>query len=152
MPFFRINSQPILFIRLHLLQVKTVFAIIGLAFLFVSCKKHDTNPSGNEVIKGSVSLYVTAKHHAWAVPGLTVFMKRNATTFPGTDTTLYEWRTTTDAAGMILIRELFYGKYFLYAKGYDSLFGAPVHGYLPIDLNSSSVQSNEAYYDMAVNE
>jgi hypothetical protein len=130
---------------------KPVFVICIILLLF-SCKKHSTDEAGNEIIKGSVNLYVTAKHHTWAVPGLTVYMKRNATEFPGMDTTLYEWRIITDASGMILIRELFYGKYFLYAAGYDSLFGANVHGYLPIDLNSSTAQNNEAYYDMAVNE
>lgn len=150
--FFRINSLPKVFIGLTLLQVRNVLSILVVTILMGSCKKHDTNPAGNEVIKGSVSLYVTAKHHTWTVPGLSVFMKRNATEFPGTDTTLYEWRTSTDASGMILIRDLFYGKYFLYAKGYDSLFGANVQGQLPIDLSSSTVQNNEAYYDMAVSE
>jgi hypothetical protein len=149
--FFRINSLLTVIFRLLLLLMRFSALLFALIMFLFSCKKDESGQAGNE-IKGSVSLYVTAKHHTWSVPGLTVFMKRNATEFPGTDTSLYEWRTVTDASGMILISELFYGKYFLYATGYDSLFGVTVHGYLPVELNSSSVENDEVYADMAVNE
>jgi hypothetical protein len=131
------------------------YVAVALFFIFslVSCKKkNDTNPDGSAIVKGSITLSVTVMHHTWPVTGISVFMKKNAEAYPGPDTTLYEWTAQTDASGIVLIRDLFPGKYFLYAKGFDSTFGANVAGYLPIDLNSSTVQNNEAYFTMAVSE
>jgi len=129
-------------------------AFILCLVVLVSCskKQNETTPAGNVVVKGSIGLYVTTMHHTWAVPNLSVFMKKNATEWPGTDTTLYEWRAVTDASGMILIRDLFPGKYFLYAKGFDSVFGTNVIGYIPVDLNSSTVENDEAHYTIPVSE
>jgi hypothetical protein len=130
------------------------FVAFTFCILFlVSCKKDNkTNPEGNEIIKGKINLFIEAKHHSWAVPGITVYMKKDATEFPGTDTTLYPYHVQTDASGIAWFKELFIGKYYIYAKGYDYIFGAEVTGKMPIELNSSTVENDEAYYILLVTE
>ena len=134
------------------MKLCTLTLCVALAFLSCNKKQNETTPENNIVVKGSISLYITAMHHTWTVSNISIFMKKNATLWPGTDTTLYGWRAVTDASGTVLIRDLFPGKYYLYAKGFDSTFGANVIGYIPVDLNSSSVENNEAYYTIPVSE
>src|SRR3954462_9587962 len=101
-----------------------------LILILLSCKKNnETTVAGSPVVKGSIVLTVSVMHHTWPVTNISVFMKKDAVAYPGPDTTQYEWRTVTDASGMIVIRDLFPDKYFLYAKGFDTYFGAPVKGY-----------------------
>jgi hypothetical protein len=129
------------------------FAVLLFVLILASCRKDgETNQDGNPVVKGSINLFITAKHHSWNVPGLDIYLKKDATEFPGTDTSLYPWHTKADASGMVLFKELFIGKYYIYATGYDSAFGAPVTGHMPIELNSFTVTDNEANFDLQVTE
>src|SRR5437764_13046 len=123
---------------------------------FSSCKKNNvqTNAGGNEVVKGSISLYVAAMHHSWAVGGISVFLKKDATTFPGADTSKYTWKALADAGGNVKFPNLFPGNYFVYATGIDHAIGMPVVGYniQAIELNSSTITNNEYYYTLYVSE
>ena len=69
--------------------------LILLATSFIACKK-DENSGDGSVIKGVISLRVHAVHHYLDVPGIGVYMKTNASVFPGSDTTLYEYKARAD--------------------------------------------------------
>ena len=129
--------------------------LIILAFLlFLSCKKESgsTDSQGSVVVKGNIALVVTAMHHSWVVPNIRVFLKKDVTSWPGRDTTLYTWKAITDASGGVIFRDLFKGNYYLYATGFDSNFGANVIGYMPVNLNDTTAAGNEADYTLMVSE
>jgi hypothetical protein len=136
--------------------VKRILFLILVALVFsLSCKKENetsTNSQGNGVVKGNIAVVVTAMHHSWSVSNIRVFMKKDVTSWPGRDTTLYTWKATTDASGSVTFRDLFKGNYYIYATGYDINFGANVIGYMPINLNDTTAAGNEAYYTLMVSE
>jgi hypothetical protein len=133
--------------------MKNIALTCCLVFVLLSCKKNnETNAAGNVVVHGYITLSVSVMHHTWPVSNISVFLKKDAVAYPGPDTTLYQWRRVSDASGMAVFTELFPGKYFLYAKGYDSVFGDDVIGYMPIELNSSTAANNEAYCTIMVSE
>jgi len=108
--------------------------------------------NGNVIVKGNIALEITCMHHSWVVPNIRVFLKKDVTSWPGRDTTLYTWKATTDASGSVIFRDLFKGNYYVYATGYDSNFGANVIGYIPVNLNDTTAAGNEADYTMMVSE
>ncbi len=126
---------------------------LAFCFLFIGCEKNSQHDeAGNIIVKGTNKLIVTAMHHTWAVGNVRVFLKKDATEFPGTDTTLYDLKTTADGSGVALFENLFQGNYFLYAKGFDVTWGANVMGAAAAPLNSSTLTNNEAYVTMYVSE
>jgi hypothetical protein len=121
--------------------------------LFISCKKDvQRDEDGHIIVKGSNRLIVTLVHHSWAVTNVSVWLKNNATEFPGTDTMVYDWNTTSDLSGVAVFENLFPGNYFLYAKGFDATWGGEVHGYYPVVLNSTTITNNESYITLLVSE
>ena len=128
---------------------------IGNLILFVvivfSCKK-DGTVIDNKVVPGSIYFEVHAMHHTWDVPGMKVYLKKNATEFPGKDSTLYEYNGTTDGYGKYTFEKLYPGNYYLYASGYDSTWGANVTGSTAINLNSNNVVDDQAKYILIVSE
>jgi hypothetical protein len=124
---------------------------ILLAIAFLACKKEENSGDGS-VIKGVISLSVHAVHHTWDVPGIGVYMKTNASVFPGKDSTLYEYKARADQYGKVVFENLLPGKYFVYASGYDSLFGSMVIGELPVSLYSEYLNSNQADVTIQVSE
>ncbi len=87
---------------------------LSLAFLLIiglfSCKKNQTGGKGS--VKGVVN------HHGKAIADAYVYIKFNATEFPGEDYTDYDTFVKADANGNHSIA-FYKGSYYLYAKGYD---------------------------------
>lgn len=109
----------------------TVSFFIAIASLLLfSCIKNQLG--GNSKINGTV------KHHSKAIAYATVFIKFNATEFPGTDTLQYDSKLKADENGQFLLK-LYKGDYFLYGYGYDYAIPAPylVKGGVAVKLRSN---------------
>lgn len=122
---------------------KTLFLsfITLICFSFLACKKNQTG--GNASVKGVV------RHHGKAIPDAYVYVKFNATEFPGDDYKLYDTYVQTDANGNYSI-PLYKGSYYLYSKGYDIEIPSPyiVSGGLSISVRNKENLSR----DIAVTE
>ena len=122
--------------------------------IFYGCKKDATmtNANGQVVVPGSITLKIQAKHHYWGVPYLHVYLKKNATEWPGRDSTKYEFNTVADNEGNCEFDHLFPGNYYIYASGFDVIFGMNVMGYGPVQLNSTTAPNNEFDFTLLVSE
>jgi len=125
----------------------TLFILIFLTSS--SCRKEDL--SGG-VVKGKYKIIVTVKHHDRILSGITVYLKYNATEFPGHDTTLYDWNQPSDISGIVFFDEMFDGNYFLYGKGIDTGIGVEVIGAAPLIVNDSTTVNDEIYVTLMVTE
>ena len=120
-------------------------AIISLSLIiiaiFFSCKKNQLG--GNRVITGVVA------HHSKVIANSTVFIKFNASEFPGSDTTLYDAKVKADGNGNYTIK-CYKGNYYLYGYGYDYdiLYPYIVVGGLPVHVGSKKT----VQVDIAVTE
>lgn len=114
-----------------------------------SCKK-DT-PSG-AIITGKYTIIVTVMHHERILQGIPVYLKNDATEFPGHDTTLYDWNDVSDISGVATFHELFAGNYFLYGKGIDTGIGMEVMGAAALPVYDSTTVNNEVYVTLMVTE
>lgn len=132
---------------------KYSFFLIFLAILSSQCRKSDLrNPNGDIVVKGEITLVLQAKHHSWGVPYIEIYLKRNATQFPGKDTANYDLKVQADNEGYATFTGLYPGSYYVYATGFDYYWGANVLGYSPIVLNSSTVVNNMSEMTLYVSE
>ncbi|REJ81400.1 MAG: hypothetical protein DWQ44_10155 [Bacteroidetes bacterium] len=109
-----------------------------LAQIIFSCEKSERRKDEGVVVPGNLMLEAKVVHHTWEVPGVWVYLKRNAVEFPGYDSTLYEFKLLSDSYGTVLFENLYPGNYYLYASGYDAWFGANVRAYVPITLSGDS--------------
>jgi len=91
-------------------------------------------------------------HHERILQGIPVYLKFNATEFPGHDTTLYDWNKTSDISGVAVFDEMFEGNYFLYGKGIDTGIGLEVMGASALVVNDSTTVNNEIYVTLLVTE
>jgi hypothetical protein len=134
--------------------MKSIFAFLILAsVLFSACKKDEMhNSSGQVVVTGTNKLIISVVHHTYSLPGIRVFLKNNTTEYPGPDTTLYDWSTTSDPTGIAVFDHLFEGNYFIYAKGFDPNIGMDVIGGSQAVLNSSTLTNKEMYLTLYVTE
>jgi hypothetical protein len=133
--------------------VSSFFFLLFTCFVFSSCKKSGvTDSQGNVIVKGEIQLTVHVLHHSWGVSYINVYLKRNATQFPGRDSTKYELMVQADPDGYAVFENLYPGNYYAYTSGQDYYFGAPVIGYMPFVLNSSSVVNNKASLTLYVSE
>lgn len=118
------------------------YSIIALSFLILlSCKKNQVG--GSATVKGVVS------HHGKAIADAYVYIKYDATEFPGDDYTLYNTFVKADGSGNYNI-PLYKGSYYIYARGYDYAVPAPyiVKGGLSVTIRSSENLTK----DIAVSE
>lgn len=111
--------------------MKNVFLfIITFSVLFYSCSKEGTGG------KASISAYV--KHHEKIIPAAVIYIKYDATEFPGKDISLYDDSVTTglagEEAGHVTITSLKTGQYYLYGIGYDKDIMLPVTGGIPVEI------------------
>ncbi len=138
------------------MREKILLLNIGLfaLLLFTSCKKDDTlkNEKAQVVVQGNITLKVRAVHHWWGVPYLPVYLKKNTTSWPGTDSTKFEFKAVADQNGNCEFIHLFPGHYYLYAHGFDALFGMDVIGYHALELNSSTSPNNKLDFILTVSE
>jgi len=95
-----------------------------------SCKKNELNGSSN--IHGKVV------HHTKAISGARVFIKFDATEFPGKDTALYDAKVLADANGNFSI-DCYKGDYYLYGYGQDLAIDPPylVVGGVPVKIRKN---------------
>lgn len=119
--------------------------------VFFSCKKNDNTFDGNS-IKGSLSVEVHVKHHSYDVAAIMVYLKKDATEFPGRDSSTYNFKGQTDGYGKVTFENLFPGKYYVYASGFDAIWNGNVFGYAPLSLYSQYTIDNHAYLTLLVNE
>ena len=101
--------------KIFLISVVTVYVAL------FSCKKNDTG--------GEATVVAFPKHHAQEIKGATVYVKFGATELPSDPTTNYDMKVLGDSSeNHIHIEHLRYGKYYLYAVGYDSTIMQQVTG------------------------
>jgi hypothetical protein len=89
---------------------KLIFLLVIPFLAITSCKKNE--PGGTCVISGVV------KHHSKIIGDATVYIKFNATEFPGADSSKYDTHIKADANGNYVFR-CYKGDYYLYATGID---------------------------------
>jgi hypothetical protein len=114
-----------------------------------SCKKEQGTGT---TITGEIKLEVTVHHHAWGVPYMPVYLKKNTNQFPGHDTARYEIKGSTDNDGSVTFNGLHPGDYYLYASGYDLVWGDTVIGYKPVSLTFGNLANNTFTTELAVSE
>lgn len=106
-----------------------------LVLFFYACKKNQLG--GKSTIKGVVA------HHSKKIPNAMVYIKFNATEFPGKDVNTYDANTKSDVNGTFSFT-CYKGDYYLYAVGYDYDTKAPylVNGGVPVTIrNNESVDA-----------
>jgi len=81
------------------------------ALSFLACKKNQLG--GKSDIKGKVM------HHDVAIPFARVYIKYNATEFPGPDVSIYDTYLDADLNGNFEIKKIYHGQYYFYAVGSD---------------------------------
>ncbi|MBS1634681.1 MAG: hypothetical protein JST26_02085 [Bacteroidetes bacterium] len=120
-----------------------LFALATLIiFSFGSCRKNQMG--GKASVKGRVL------HHSLPIPNAYIYIKFNATEFPGDDYTKYDTYVKSDSEGNYVIDNFYKGNYYLYAMGYDYTIAAP---YLVKGGLSVSVRNKEHLNkDIAVTE
>ena len=101
---------------------------------FYSCEKETEQP----VPAKKATLAVEVMHHQWTIPSIPVYLKKDATEFPGQDTTVYEIHSVTNQAGNVQFNGLVYGNYYLFVHGWDPVFNDSVIGYKPVIISDSS--------------
>jgi hypothetical protein len=117
--------------------------IILLLIIFVNfsaCLKE--GPGGQSSISGAVM------HHGIMIPNSTVYIKYNATEFPGTDLSKYDASTTTGASAHYEFKGLRKGDYYLYAVGFDNMIADVVTGGIHVKIRYNS----DAQVDIPVTE
>jgi len=114
--------------------MKKIIAVVLLILVFSTCKKNKLG--GDAVIEGVV------KHHAKIIANASVFIKYKTTDQPSGDTTAYDAKVRADKDGYFKFN-VYKGKYFVYAFGYDYAIAAPFHvvGGLPVNIRSKETVS-----------
>lgn len=106
------------------------FSILVLFLLGVSCKK-----DAPQELEGSIILNVFVVHHEIPVQEATVYLKEQATEFPGENPGAYD-RNSETFESLARFTKLLPGKYWIYGEGFDGIDS--VVGYMPIELADSS--------------
>lgn len=132
------------------LNILSFFLVFSLALsLFSGCKK---DAESNKIIYGTLSVDIKVMHHSWAVPNIPLYLKKNSSTFPGNDTSLYELKTIADSDGKAIFNQLYPGNYYLFASGYDYYFGANVIGSMPLHLSTPTSEDDPLKITLMVSE
>jgi len=102
----------------------TTFPIImaWLMFASFSCKNDQPQPA-----HGKIAVKVSVMYDTITVTNARVFLEPKVTAFPGTDTTLYDWKESVNTQGSVTFYSLFTGNYYLYSEGMsgvDTLAGS----------------------------
>jgi hypothetical protein len=121
-----------------------LFASVAI-FSASSCKKdkdEDPQPACVAGPGGQVELALYVRHHDSLIPGASVYIKYNATEFPGADTTVYDISlvtgTTDHGLGHTHIAGMNCGRYYIYSAGYDSTISDSVYGGIPVNVTQTT--------------
>lgn len=108
---------------LQRLRLFLFFAVIIL--INIQCnddKKEEEIDNCAEGRTGTLTLVAKMVHHSRPIIGCKVFIKYNASEFPGEDTTKYDYSVTSPSnSAFATIDSLTCGNYYIYAIGIDSL-------------------------------
>lgn len=109
----------------HNMKKAIVLFLATTLFLFVSCKKNQLG--GKSTVHGVVA------HHDKPIPHARVFIKFNATEFPGADTAAYDAHVVAGHHGEYSF-DCYKGDYYLYGYGFDTGINETVSGGLPVKV------------------
>ena len=140
--------------RMNRLNIILILMILSGLF---SCKKKineikeltitsETNPI--TTTNGKITLTIEVKHHSRPMSEFIVFIKNDATQFPGEDVSVYDFSGPTNQIGFIQFENLSFGNYYLYGNGYDYEIADSVIGYTPILIDSSTVDKVGLNYEI----
>lgn len=117
----------------HILSISII-----IVFLFTACKKNQMG--GKSEIKGTVF------HHSKRIPEAIIYIKYNATEFPGKDVSIYDAKLTSDSEGNFN-GKFYKGNYYLYAVGKDYAIPAPydVVGGVAVKLRTNEKINTDVY-------
>lgn len=122
--------------------------IFSFLLICASCSKNDDE----NVVQAKIELNVQCKHHSWNVAAIDVYLKKNATQWPGQDISQYDLHKQTDIDGMATFSNLGPGNYYVYATGYDVIWGDTVIGYDDVLLDNNTVEGNKKNVTLFVSE
>jgi len=100
--------------------------LVVCALTFFGCKKNQLGGKSN--IKGKVM------HHDTPIPFARVYIKFNASEFPGADVSAYNTFIDADHNGNFLIEKIYHGQYYFYAVGTDATISQTVKGGIPLKV------------------
>lgn len=110
----------------------------------VSCKKSSTG--------GDAIVVAFPKHHGTPIKGATVYVKFKTNDLPSNPTSNYDLKVEGEPIeDHVHIKGLRYGKYYLYAVGYDSTISKAVSGGVPLTIKWKE-RKKEIDVDIAVTE
>lgn len=118
------------------------FIVITLTLILNSCSKN-AGPGGNNTV------IATVKHHGLIIPNATVYIKYNATEFPGENPSVYDDYKTAGKDGKVKFEGLKRGDYYFFGKGFDSTINQIVIGGIPVQLLQ---KAGEKLIDVPVTE
>lgn len=121
------------------------YIILGIFVLvFNSCKKSGTG--------GDATVVAFPKHHGKAIKGATIYIKFKTNDMPSDILTNYDLKIVGDPnEDHIHIHGLRYGKYYLYAVGYDPDIAMQVTGGVPLTIKWKK-RKKEIDIDIALTE
>jgi hypothetical protein len=106
---------------------KIKYSMIIATLLLLSCKKNGTG--------GDVEVAAFPEHHGKPIYGATMYVKFGATDLPSDPTNKYDMKVEGEPnEEHVHINGLRYGKYYIYAVGYDSSIHMPVTGGLAVKI------------------
>lgn len=127
---------------MRILRYPVVLMIFALVCF--SCKKNDTG--------GDATIVAFPQHHGKAIKGATMYVKFGATELPSNPTANSDLKVVGDPnEDHVHVENLRYGKYYLYAVGYDSTIMQTVTGGLAVVIKWSERKS-ETDVDVPVTE
>lgn len=109
--------------------------LVAVALVFVSCHK--------EGLGGNGSITGTVYHHTVAIPDCDVYIKFNATEFPGESPGVYDASVKADKNGLYLFSKVYKGDYYLYGVGFDKNIGQIVRGGVAVKAKRNGSTSQD---------
>ena len=120
----------------HKKLFRITFISLMTGMIFYACDKDPEQPI--PVTPKKATLVVEVMHHQWTIPDIPVYLKKDATEFPGMDTSIYEFSLITNQSGNVVFSNMNYGNYYLFVHGWDPIFQDSVIGYKPVVISDSS--------------
>jgi hypothetical protein len=106
-----------------------------------ACNKKTNTTTDITSLKGKVTLTVNVLHHQYPLDNQKVYLKLATSSYPGTNTALYQYNATTTANGEATFSQLPMGNIWLYSVGYDPSVGRDVAGNTGYIISSSSIDA-----------